>query len=90
MCCFYEAKTLKLNNKDIPTEPTEQPDLIRIRTKFAGQRCPVCLGYGRLKCLDCEGGRVAFLGGFQQCGRCLGAGIRACAVCEAHGFIRPA
>ncbi|NIR52799.1 hypothetical protein GWO09_31430 [candidate division KSB1 bacterium] len=58
-----------------------------IKQKFAGEPCPVCRGYGWLRCAECEEGEVAFLGGYQQCARCVGSGVCCCPVCESKGKI---
>lgn len=87
MCCFYEAKTLKLDNRYVRQEPDELPDRARIWSEFANAACPVCDGLGRLKCHTCQEGRVALLGGYQQCGRCHGEGIKLCPICDGHGKI---
>lgn len=88
MCCFYEAKTLKLDNSKVQTEPEILPDIPVLRNQFAGKKCPLCQGFGRLKCRHCQEGRVAFLGGFQECSSCRGASLKACPVCSAHGFLK--
>ncbi|MFQ5825540.1 MAG: hypothetical protein ACE5JB_15990 [bacterium] len=71
----------------MPKEPSETLDVIAIRQEYAGQKCPICQGYGRLKCVACEKGQVPFLGGYQQCSRCCGSGIKPCPVCERRGVI---
>lgn len=88
MCCFYEAKTIRLNKKNLAKEPTESIDVDLIRKSHAGESCPICNGLGYLRCAACEDGFVPFLGGCQECSRCRGAGLKACLVCESSGSIK--
>ncbi len=87
MSCFYEAKTIKLNNDKVPVEPQEPLDISRIRNQHLGKTCPICSGCGRLKCGNCKTGTIPLLGGFQQCSQCLGDYIKACPVCSGFGVI---
>lgn len=87
MCCFYEAKTIRLNKAKFPKEPTEAIDIHVIRQASSGESCPICGGNGFLLCAGCEDGRVAFLGGLQECGACAGTGVKSCQVCESLGQI---
>ncbi len=87
MCCFYEAKTIRLNNSQLVVEP-EKINIEQIRLNHAGETCPVCSGFGRLKCKSCREGRVPFLGGLQMCNHCHGCGIKACPACTATGVLQ--
>lgn len=87
MCCFYEAKTIKVDLAKIPKEPQETVNVAAIRAEYAGKTCPVCNGLGMLRCKDCQNGQVEFLGGYQQCTNCSGTGVKVCFVCNRHGQI---
>ncbi len=85
MCCFYEAKTLRIDKTKFPKEPEVYPDVETLRTTFAGKSCPVCQGHGWLRCSACEDGEVSFLGGKQACRRCHSSGVVGCMVCDRTG-----
>jgi len=87
MCCFYEAKTIRINKANLKREPTEPIDAELIRESHADQTCPVCFGKGFLQCAACEEGRVPFLGGLQECSQCAGTGVKSCPVCKGRGEI---
>ncbi len=82
MCCFYEAKTIRINKTNLTKEPSQPTDVDLIHGSHASGRCLTCNGTGYLLCAGCEEGRVPFLGGMQECSRCRGAGLIACFNCE--------
>jgi len=85
MCCFYEAKTVRLNRASLRKEPSEPIAIDLVRAQHAGEMCPICCGIGFLLCAQCEDGCVPFLGGLQECSHCRGAGMIACFICESRG-----
>ncbi len=82
MCCFYEAKTVRLNKASLRKEPSEPIDVDLVRAQHAGEMCPICSGIGSLLCAQCEDGCVPFLGDLQERCRCRGAGLIAYFICE--------
>ncbi|MFQ5603594.1 MAG: hypothetical protein ACE5HS_10030 [bacterium] len=76
-----------MDNRRVPREPEKPVEIAAIRTAHAGEICPICQGFGRLKCAACINGAVALLGGVQQCSRCYGCGLRPCQVCHTRGVI---
>ncbi len=86
MCCFYEAKTIKLDNSEVRVEQTGV-EIASLRSRFAGETCPMCGGLGRLRCCACRGGRVPFLGGLQECSQCKGVGLKPCPCCATRGVL---
>ena len=85
MCCFYEAKTVRLNRASLRKEPGEPIAIDLVRAQHAGEMCPICCGIGFLLCAQCEDGCVPFLGGLQECSHCRGAGLIACFICVRRG-----
>ncbi|MFQ5753121.1 MAG: hypothetical protein ACE5HI_14105 [bacterium] len=77
-----------MNNKDVPKEPVNTIDIHAIRNTHAGETCPICQGYGRLKCAVCEDGQIRFLGGLQACSHCFGSGLKPCVICAGRGWIK--
>ena len=88
MCCFYQAKTVRINQANFTKETAGPINVDLIREVHVGKPCPACHGNGYVRCGHCEEGFVRFLGGLQVCGHCNGAGLKGCFVCERRGLIK--
>ncbi len=88
MCCFYEAKTIRINKANLTKETAGSINIDLIREAHFGMQCPICKGNGYLLCRNCEEGSIRFLGGLQECGHCKGAGLKRCFVCQSRGIIQ--